>query len=308
MPYHLKNIVNKSSFNGLQTKSSEINDFTESVKYKQDPEIEFFEKLNQLEIFLLEISNHPSFKDKKLNIYLDKIDEIWSDHENSHNLVSGLLSGAYDINSKFSNVKCISFLRPDIYQSLNFKNKEYLKQEELEINWTLDDLKELIFKRIEGSIEREAIETLVFSGEINGQPLLNYMIDRTTLRPRDLIQFCTEALELAKTNKKESITKEEVFQAEAIYSKWKIEDLISEYKDEYSFLKQLLTFGKELGFRNISFSREMFMDNFFRMKHTFLVQYPFLEALDYELLLEILFNINLTLLKPKLRRNPKELN
>ena len=262
-------------------------------KNKKDLEIEFLEKLNQLESFLLEISDYPLYKDKQFKIYIDKVDDIWSNDEVSNNLVSGLLLGAYDIHSKFKKIKCVTFLRTDIYQLLDFHNKDHLRSEELEIAWTKESLKELIFKRVEKHILPEQIEDKIFAGKIDDKPLLDYMIERTLFRPRDLIQFCNEALYSAKNKKSERILEEHILIAEAKYSRWKIEDLVREYKSNYSFLNQILNYGKELGFNKTIITRKEFSENYETLNEGLEGKQSFFKKINYESLLDILYDINL---------------
>lgn len=289
----LKKISSKFKSDGLKIKIAALGELVFNKKDKKDLEIEFLESLNRIEKFLLEISNYPLFQDKRFIIYIDKVDDIWSNDEVSNNLVSGLLLGASEIHSKFKNIKCVTFLRTDIYQLLDFHNKDHFRSEELEINWSKESLKKLIYKRIEAIIPNDKIEEEIFFGEIDNVSILEYMIERTLFRPRDLIQFCNESLDNAKSKKQNSITKDNVMTAESKYSKWKIEDLTREYKSNYPFLNQILNYGKELGFSLSIVTRAEFKKNYDELKRKLEDNHSFFKNLDYDILLDVLYDINL---------------
>ncbi len=78
----------------------------------------------------------------KLFILIDKVDEIWGDDDASSNMAVGLLMAAKEINSKFNNVKCVVFLRSDIYEQLQFFDKDKLRGDEETILWTRSTLPE----------------------------------------------------------------------------------------------------------------------------------------------------------------------
>jgi len=262
---------------------------------QQDKSDRLYKQIEHLENYLSETMSAQPFIDKKFHIYVDQVDDIWKNDEKSSRIVAGLLLAAYDVNSHFNSVRCIVFIRTDIYQLLDFHNKDHLHSDELEIEWNKNGLRDLLLKRASGHIEanKENFESLLFKEKTNDEHSLDYIIDRTLLRPRDLIQFCNSSLEVAKHNKNRQILPSDIFTAEIQYSKWKLSDLVHEYKTNYPFLNTLLVmFGKQLGFIVTQFSRLSFENKFKEIQTKLEQKQAFLKDVPVETILAILYNIN----------------
>jgi len=257
-------------------------------------------QLDRLEDFLVELTRLSKLADNRFRIYVDQVDDFWQNDESSNQMVIGLLLAAYRLNTRFTNVRCAVFLRTDIFQAVDFHNKDHLHGSELEIQWQESDLVNLIYDRISRALaaerkdlNEEATIKLIFSDEIDGGPVIKYIIGRTLFRPRDLIQFCNISLEMAKKNKHTTIEISDVLAAENTYSKWKISDLVTEYKDSYPFLNDfLVTFGKRLGHTTSDFDRADFLGRYETIRTDLANKHPSFAALTVDLLLAILYNIN----------------
>ena len=64
----------------------------------------------------------------------------------------------------------------------------------------------------------------------------NYLIDRTLYRPRELVQFCTDALEEARGSHVLPIDYQVLSRAELGYSSARQKDIASEYRFQYPAL------------------------------------------------------------------------
>jgi hypothetical protein len=258
------------------------------------------EKINDLEELLRAVANQHPAMSRRFHIYIDQVDEFWLNDEASNQMIIGLILAAYHINTRFSSVKCILFLRSDIYQVIEFHDKDKLHGTELEIHWDENSLSNLIYDRITQSLKlhkdqekRDEIIRLVFSGEIGKTTNLAYIVGRTLRRPRDVIQFCNIALETAKKNKHSSIDSADVLEAEEIYSKWKLSDLVTEYKASYPFLNDFLTlFGKRLGQLTPDFDREYFSNKYPIIQAELSGRQSGIQSLTMDILLGILYNVN----------------
>lgn len=84
---------------------------------------------------------------------------------------------------------------------------------------------------------------------INGEDPTDYMISRTMMRPRDIITFLNDCIELAVD--RPVITAEMVRQAEGTYSRNRLRSLADEWSGDYA---SLLTFTEVLKGRPASFA------------------------------------------------------
>jgi hypothetical protein len=169
-------------------------------------------------------------------VALDKLDDSWEGSEQSKQLLIGLLKAAKEFNDRFkgespeSGIAVLVFLRADIYEGLQFDDKDKHRATEENIVWTADLLREMVTERLPGGV---IADELFEPGEMRGsiQPF-NYIVKRTFLRPREVLQFLQECIRRAGSTAS-VITKEQVREAEDKYSSWKVEDLKQEYRRLY---------------------------------------------------------------------------
>ena len=120
----------------------------------------------------------------------------------------GLLLAAREINVRArqagKRLSVLVFLRDDIYQSLSFEDKNKLTQNHTSrIEWdttrTARTLQKLMEKRF--SVDKPIVWNQVFDEDERmpgRQSKYQHMLDRTFLRPRDMIKFSNEVLEAFK--------------------------------------------------------------------------------------------------------------
>jgi hypothetical protein len=81
-------------------------------------------------------------------------------------------------------------------------------------------------------------ESSLFSNE-NG---FEYLVSRTSFRPREVIQFCNLALEEASLLDITRITSEAVLRAEEIFSTWKLDHIVAENMYIYPGLQEIFEY------------------------------------------------------------------
>jgi hypothetical protein len=165
-------------------------------------------------------------------VAIDRLDDSWDGSDVSRSLLIGLLKATKEINDKYSlatgrGIHVIAFLRSDIYQSLQFDDKDKHRAIEEEIIWTPELLENMINARLPPGI---SIGDIFEEGDMRGSIApFNYIVKRTFLRPREVIQFLQECQKRSAIDTSE-ISKDTIREAEERYSSWKVEDLKQEYR------------------------------------------------------------------------------
>ncbi|KPL80625.1 P-loop ATPase, Sll1717 family [Herpetosiphon geysericola] len=210
-----------------------------------DPKQTQIDAATELDEFIQSISR-ILIKDnnRKYTLLMDKIDDIWNQTNESRMMVIGLLKSIHILNNIFHNIKIITFLRSDIYDILIFNDRDKLRSREERIEWDKDGLKRMICNRarISSNIDEDDIDTvwrMVFPENVKNQASFQYMIDRTLMRPRDIIYFCNISLNEAQNKQRTKISEEDVLLAEEQYSVWKSQDIISEFFVQYPYLENI---------------------------------------------------------------------
>jgi Cdc6-like AAA superfamily ATPase len=216
------------------------------------------------EIILRTMSNNRYYF-----ILFDKLDDGWDASNEFKSSMVGLLKAARDLNIESKNankhLRTIVFLRSDIYDVLQYndKNKAFADIEFL--RWDKDKLITLINKRIAFSLEltdeKNAWYRIFEKDKMRSKtPNESYLIKRTFLRPRDIISFCRECLDEARRNKRNIITNEDIYNAENLYSERVYREFIDEMHKQHPYVEKLFSVLRAMKTERFNF--QMFQNEY----------------------------------------------
>jgi hypothetical protein len=171
-------------------------------------------------------------------IVIDRLDENWVDEAIRYRLIRALIETSKDF-QKASCCKIILAAREDLLARVYEKTADAGFQEEkyrtthVNIRWTKKQLEEVIELRINSLLRRRYTQKElrladVFPSRIDGEEAVDYILERTLLRPRDVIAFINLAIQNSDGNGK--ITVRAMKQAEDVYSR----DRLSAIRDEWA--------------------------------------------------------------------------
>ena len=192
---------------------------------------------------LIETLDAP-LREQPVVIELDRLDDSWDGSAESQTLLIGLLKAAKELNDRFMapgpeepRLRVLVFLRSDIYDGLRFDDKDKHRPTEEHIVWSVDGLREMLSRRLPGEAEADDIfEDSEMRGRITP---FNYIVKRTFLRPREVLQFVQECLGRADADATVA-SKDEIRAAEDRYSRWKVDDLKQEFRKVHPDFEELL--------------------------------------------------------------------
>ena len=250
-------------------------------------------KLDVIEANVAAVLNAvPVFsKTKPLYILIDQIERLWSNDRGSDQMVVGLLMAANKAWALYPGVQCTIFLRTDIYEALQFADRDKFRGEESHLVWNRKELLELVERRAMSSlsVKSEILWQSYFPGTVDNVPAKEWLVQRTLLRPRDVIQLCNACRDTAEAKGHEMIDQEDLREASQLYSGWKHNDLLNEWRINFPFLTDLFVL-----FANQSFTvkKSKLAERFAKVNEALVKRYPSYESsLSLEPLLEILFDI-----------------
>ncbi len=204
-------------------------------------------KLEELEPLLSSLTELTARR--KVLVLVDELDKGWDNSEDSKAFVSGLFQACVSINEKDPNLTVYVSLRQELYDSIPALYDDAQKYRDIieTIRWDETTILAVVANRIRYSLpelsdksDAEAwasvfAETLQYRKNRS----FNYMIDRTLYRPREIIQFCTDALEEAKPQKTVPIDYGVISRAELSYSDARQKDIAGEYRFQYRGLQSI---------------------------------------------------------------------
>ena len=206
--------------------------------------------VDSLEHHFLEITKSSA----KFVIMVDDLDLGWDNSELSNNLLLGLLSASAHIQSLSNNIHVVIYLREDVYSILMEKTQHSDKYRNIErIRWSNESLISILSRRIKYNFTKlnEDIREgspfyQVFPSTIGTHNAENWIVERTLSRPRELIQLARFYTEDIPGNDPDDMV---LKNCEITYSSWKLDDLCTEYSNQYPGLASIFSFWKTNFFR-----------------------------------------------------------
>ncbi|MFI0367996.1 P-loop ATPase, Sll1717 family [Actinomadura sp. 1N219] len=188
---------------------------------------------------------------QRVIVLVDELDRGWDSSEDAKAFVSGLFQACVSINGLHKNLRVYVSLRQELYDDIPALYDDAQKHRDLleKIYWSEESLLELIAKRIRYSAHEKGfdVEALERAGDracwsaVFASPpgqgrdaAFRYMVDRTLYRPREIIQFCSEALAQGRRRaSKLPVPYSAIERCEYGYSAERTRDIAAEYRSQY---------------------------------------------------------------------------
>lgn len=186
---------------------------------------------------------------RKVIVLIDELDKGWDNSEDAKAFVAGLFQAAVALNETDSNLSVYVSLRQELYDSIPALYDDAQKYRDIieTIRWDEPGLLAVVANRIRFSVPDMDSEAdadcwnAVFAETLQYRKArsFNYMIDRTLYRPREIIQFCTDALQESRSQGIAPIDYSVISRAEQVYSDAREKDIAAEYRFQYPGLQSL---------------------------------------------------------------------
>lgn len=191
--------------------------------------------------------------DQPLLLLVDQLEQLWSAEPEAHSMIIGLLLAAKHVTAYYHGaMRCLVFLRSDIYDSLSFSDGDKFRGDELRLGWSADALLELALTRAQASADpeltRERLWTELFPDRVGGESTTAFLLGRALPRPRDVIQYLNLTRDMAVQNGHDRIQETDVLLATRQFSEWKLKDLTQEYLVAYPYLGRLFPLFQNVGY------------------------------------------------------------
>jgi hypothetical protein len=174
-------------------------------------------------------------------VVMDDLDRDWVDEKVANDLIRCLFRAVLDL-KRIQNLKILVALRTNIFEELDFGSRTGGQEEKfrsltLNVRWTRNELVGMLDERVRAAAEQyevaglSSIEDLVPHPNNTRGNALEYVLDRTLMRPRDAIAYLNECLTLA--SGKPKLTWDLLHAAERSYSYKRLLALRDEWKATY---------------------------------------------------------------------------
>jgi hypothetical protein len=182
---------------------------------------------------------------RKFYILIDDLDKEWVSRQIVYDLIASMVEVIKEFQHKFKGVKIIISLRENLQMKVFSGTTHRGGQREkyaplfLELNWTIPELKKMVDLRIQNSSKGELKLDKIFERKAP-KPTIDYIFERTFLRPRDVISFYNRIFQ--SSIQKTFISLSTIKQAEIKYSIERLNAVEDEWSENYGEITKITTF------------------------------------------------------------------
>lgn len=179
---------------------------------------------------------------------IDKLDERWVDDSVRFRMIKGLMESLRSFR-KIKNLKILVALREDVIERVVQETADISFQREkfedlmVRLRWSKYELKTLIDRRLNLLFKRQYNASQIgfsdiFPAQIGGKSSLDWVLERTLMRPRDAITFVNECIDAS--NNQATIPVTAMRKAEVEFARRRKDALVQEWKSSFPLLDELL--------------------------------------------------------------------
>lgn len=185
---------------------------------------------------------------KTFFIMIDRLDEKWVDDSVRFRMIKGLLESLRNFR-KIQNLKVLVALRTDVIERVVQETADISFQREkfedlmVRLLWSKNDLKQMIEKRLNSLFRRQYSGSSigfsdVFPANIGQRATFEWMLERTLMRPRDVIAFVNEAIDAS--DGQPGISVSALRKAEVEFARKRKDALLQEWMSAYPLLDDMI--------------------------------------------------------------------
>lgn len=182
-------------------------------------------------------------------LIIDDLDKNWVEEEIRLQLVRCLLEAVIDL-QRINGLKIIVALRTNLLMQLDYASQRHGPQEEklkslmIDLRWSINDLIDFLEIRVDAASEYYEVQPPITLSDLLPLPsssrpdALDFIIERTLMRPRDAIAYLNLAVRAG--GGKRRLSWDDIRAVEQEYSTERLVALRDEWKDPYIHIDMVL--------------------------------------------------------------------
>ncbi len=192
-------------------------------------------------------------RSEEIWILFDNIDKAWparGARPEDVVIVRSLLEASRKVQRMFDQrgqtLRTVVFLRKDVYDLLVDQTPDRGKDAAVNLDWSdVELIKRLLMRRFETSAQLSGdfseAWALLCDTHVRGTDSLRYVLERTFLRPRDILSFVRQAVQIAVSREHERVEEDDFIEAEKNFSEAMVNDLKHEMRDVFPLYTDIIS-------------------------------------------------------------------
>lgn len=234
----------------------------------------------------------------KTIMLIDRVDESWDGSDKAVILLMAMMHACVELSTSCDCVRPLVFLRENVFERVRLIDKEFTRLETFvtSLEWTKELLVELVERRLnvpliaKYALKGDTWRAFFEDGAM--QSSQDLVFGYCQYRPRDVLIYCSFAIETAQSKLREKVFIEDLIQARRRFSDSRLKDLCDEYSDNLPQLQLVLGrffgLGSEFTVEGIEdFVKKLLVDEEIKKRcAVWIFQYT-----QPDLFIQLLFNI-----------------
>lgn len=189
------------------------------------------------------VTEYLSISRRSVWILVDNLDKGWPIHSvlpEDILILRSLLEATRKLERQFESrgveLHSVAFIRNDIYQHLILEAAERGKETPALLDWNDQEVfKQILARRLssafDGDMDFDSLWAQFFPPHVKGEDSFQFVVSRTLMRPRELLRFVRECIDVGLNRRRQKLTEDDLLQAERNYSSDALIDVCLEMKD-----------------------------------------------------------------------------
>ena len=220
----------------------------------QGPEKDWLREMNRAHAVVGAVEQIGKDEGLSATILLDRLDEAWDGSDKAVVFLMALMHACVHLTSINRSLRVLLFLRENIFERVRQLDNEFARLETsvVSLDWTRALLLEFIERRLQLRLPTKPAlggETWDHFFETdNSHSSRSMVFDFCQERPRDVLTYCSFAIESAQAQKHQIVTIEDLQAARRRFSESRLKDLGDEYSENFPHIDLVL--GRFYGLGN----------------------------------------------------------
>lgn len=179
-------------------------------------------------------------------VLIDRIDESWDGSDRAVILLMALMHACVELTPTISFIQPLIFLRENIFERVRQIDNEFARLETavVSVDWSQDLLLEMIERRVNlpfnTKLPLRGPTWDYFFESAKGESSRSLVFEYCQERPRDVLTYCSFAIESAQAQRHEVVKIEGLQAARRRFSDSRLKDLGDEYQENYPQIQLVL--------------------------------------------------------------------
>lgn len=219
---------------------------------KKPTEKDWLRDLKAEQTLIKDMESVSEFQRNPRVLLIDRIDDAWDGSGMAVLFLMALMHACVELSSQTSFIRPLLFVRENIFERVKQVDNEYARLATcvVSLDWTEELLIELIERRLQANLNpKPAIGNLwdMFFELYEGHSSRKMVFDYCQLRPRDILTYCSLAIDSAVSRTRAKVTIEDLQEARKRFSQSRLKDLGDEYSENFPQLQLILSYFHGLG-------------------------------------------------------------